>query len=198
VRPAPHARFEDAIETVLAHEGGLSDVKGDPGGLTHWGVSLRFAARHVKRYGRAALLLLDVDGDGDVDADDIRSMPRDGAVKVYRHAFWDAYGYGRLRDQRVATKLFDACVNVGPSRAHVIAQMAANGLGKNLDPDGILGPHSIAEINACDPREFLREFCQEQANFYLVLIDDRPELAIFRKGWMRRASWPLDSMEGAA
>lgn len=192
------ARFEPAVEVVLAHEGGLADHPADPGGITHWGVSLRFAQRHVKRFGRAALLLLDIDGDGDCDADDIRAMPREGAKSVYRSAFWDAYGYERLRDQAVATKVFDTCVNVGPSRAHVLAQMAANGCGKNLDPDGVLGPLSVAAINACDPREFLREFVQEQANFYLALIDDAPELAAFRKGWMRRASWPLSSEEAAA
>jgi lysozyme family protein len=192
------SRFEPAVEVVLAHEGGLSDHPADPGGLTHWGVSLRFARAYLRRHGHRALDILDIDGDGDVDADDIRAMPKEGAAKVYRHAFWDAYGYGRLVDQAVATKLFDTCVNVGPGRAHLLAQFAATACGKYADADGVLGPLTVKAINACDPHAFLRAYVSEQTNLYLQLIDANPELAVFRRGWLRRAAYPLDSLEGAA
>jgi lysozyme family protein len=183
-----HARFDPAVEVVLAHEGGLSDHIADPGGITHWGVSLRFAKAHIRRYGRAALMLFDVDADGDVDTDDIRSMPREGAISVYRHCFWDPYPYAKLTDQRIATKVFDTHVNVGPARAHTIAQMAAAECGIAVEADGFFGPATANALNKCEPGEFLRAYASEQANFYLALIDSAPELAVFRKGWLRRAA----------
>ena len=36
------ANFESAIKKTLKHEGGYNEVKGDAGGATNFGISLRF------------------------------------------------------------------------------------------------------------------------------------------------------------
>ena len=34
--------FQTCMTAILAHEGGLTNDAGDPGGITNWGISLRF------------------------------------------------------------------------------------------------------------------------------------------------------------
>ena len=57
-------RFRAAVEVVLAHEGGLSEHPNDPGGVTHWGISLAW----LRRLGLAEG---DIDGDGAVNGSDL-------------------------------------------------------------------------------------------------------------------------------
>jgi len=52
------ARFEDALPTVLRHEGLYSEDPADPGGATNYGISLRFLRQ-----------LGDTDGDGFAEGD---------------------------------------------------------------------------------------------------------------------------------
>ena len=171
--------FDLAIPHVLRHEGGWVDDPDDPGGATNYGISLRFA----KHEG------LDFDGDGDVDADDVRGLTQAQAGEVYRERFWDRYGYEAIRDQRVAAKVFDTCVNVGPVRAHRFLQRALCAVGQSVEVDGACGPKTIAATNAADPARLMVELIREQANFYRTLAELKPRLAKFLRGWMVRARW---------
>ena len=172
--------FVDAIGTVLEHEGGLSDHPADPGGLTNMGITLGTFREY--RGPQAS-------------SDELRHLSRSDAEAIYRDLWWDRYGYGRIGDQRCATKLFDASVNMGATRAHVLAQQATNALGTALAVDGILGEHSIDGINACDPERWLYAYAHQLMGFYQDLTHRKPELAVFRRGWLRRASWPFGEGE---
>jgi lysozyme family protein len=157
-RGSAMSEFGPALDVVLAHEGGLSDHPADPGGLTNMGITL--ATFRDYRGPQAT-------------GDELRHLTRGDAAKIYGDLWWNRYGYGRIADQRCATKLFDCSVNMGAKRAHVLAQQATNALGVALAVDGILGEQSIAGINACDPDQWLNA------------------MAVFRGGWMKRAAWPL-------
>ena len=80
------ADFNIAIETVLANEGGICNVSGDPGGLTNFGISQR-------SYPNV----------------DIRNLTRDAAAAIYRRDFWH---YDAVESQLMATKIFDMAVNM--------------------------------------------------------------------------------------
>ena len=71
--------FQDALQITLRWEGGLVDHPADPGGLTKWGVSLRF----LRAIG------VDLNGDGTVDGRDIRSLTHEQRDAIYRDHFWD-------------------------------------------------------------------------------------------------------------
>ena len=71
--------FGGGIRQVLIHEGGYSDHPNDAGGVTKFGISLRY----LRDAGHA---LGDVDRDGDIDADDIRALDRDGAIGIDERA----------------------------------------------------------------------------------------------------------------
>jgi lysozyme family protein len=177
------SNFEKAIPVLLQHEGGYVNNPNDPGGATNYGVSLRF----LKDYPEIG----DFDHDGDVDIEDIKNMSVADATKVYKQLWWDKYKYGNIVDQTIATKVFDASVNMGSSRAHKLLQSALNkAFGMKLTVDGVIGPASMSVINACtDDTEqvLLTAYCDEMWGFYQRIIAHNPKLKVFEKGWKNRA-----------
>jgi lysozyme family protein len=188
------AEFEKAIGVVLEHEGGSRyvDHPDDPGGATRFGISLRFALRELARDADGdGRIDGDLDLDGDVDADDIRLLPEDLARESYRRCWWERYGYARLVDQQVATKVFDMAINMGGKQAHTLLQRALGACGYHLLEDGVLGPKTIAAALDAEPRELVLEVCFQQSEFYRGLVERKPRLEAFRRGWLARASWPF-------
>jgi lysozyme family protein len=167
------ARFEDAIEVILIHEGGYVDHPHDPGGATNWGISSRFLATHGINLNP-------------------KTMTRESAVNLYRMFFWSTI-YDQIPDQTLATKVFDMAVNMGPSRAHQILQSALNFLGETLGVDGQIGRLTMAAIARHAPDYIVRAIKGKQADFYRSLVEKTPSQGVFLKGWLRRASWPDDA-----
>ena len=178
------SNFEKAVEKVLEHEGGYVDNKADPGGATNYGISLRFVKQSTG-------IDLDVDGDGDIDADDIKAMTPDQAKEIYKTEFWEKYGYDKIEDAGVATKVFDMCVNMGPRQAHKLVQRACNKVADTdaLTVDGLLGEKSFSAINDINLNtSILDPIRNVQADFYTALAAQKPRLQVFLKGWLRRAN----------
>jgi lysozyme family protein len=174
------ASFGAAIPYVLEHEGGWSDDAADPGGATKYGVSLRL----IRELG------FDVDHDGDVDRDDVLALTREQAVDVFYREWWEKYDYGSLGSQLVAEKVFDLAVNMGPGQGHRILQRALRAAGGvQLLEDGALGPKTWAAARACDPWALRVALRSEAAGFYRLLAAQKPSLAVFLTGWLRRAYW---------
>lgn len=183
------AKFEDAIPHIMAHEGTPTnfwvDDPVDPGGETVWGWSMLT----IKRLG---LTPQDLGlPHRDFFPGCLKAVTRATCEGLYRRYFWNAYGYGNVVDQTVATKIMDSAVNMGPKRAAEFAQRACNTLGASpeLKVDGSLGAKSFAAINACDPAEFLKAFGAEMTAYYLRIIERNPPLVKFKKTWLRRAQW---------
>lgn len=174
------ADFNSAVAIILLHEGGLVSDAADPGGITNYGISLRFLQEHD----------LDENQDGEVDGDDIKGLTHDEAADLYRRYFWMANGYDHIDDQTLATKIFDVCVNAGAKRAHILLQRALNALGANLPEDGQLGPTTWAALRGAAPADLTQAICAAQANFYRNLVQEKPQLAKFLAGWLKRAAWP--------
>ncbi|MDD3446232.1 MAG: glycosyl hydrolase 108 family protein [Zavarzinia sp.] len=175
-----------AVDFLLAHEGGLVDDKDDPGGVTNFGVSLRFARRAGDLDGDGHLDL-DFDGDGDVDADDVRAMTREDAAEVYWLHWWQRLGYGSL-PLRLGVKALDLSVNMGAVQAHKILQRAcwAHGHREVID-DGQLGPKSRSVIAGLGNTDLLPAIRSEAAGFYRGLAISRPRSAKYLGGWLNRA-----------
>lgn len=175
------AEFLAAVSHVLQHEGGFVDAPTDPGGATHFGVSLRWL-RGLGDTDGDGWLEGDLDHDGDVDADDIRALTQDQALGLYRTQWWDRYGYGQLADQRLATKIFDLAVNMGAGQAHRLVQRALRAVGKTVREDGVMGPETRAAVDAYAYQGLLPALRSEAAGFYRSL--NKPE---FVAGWLNRA-----------
>lgn len=158
------SNFNKAIAVVLEHEGGYVNNPKDPGGETKYGITKR-------SYPNV----------------DIKNLTVDEAKAIYFADFWTPAGYENINYDDVATKIFDTAVNVGNKRAFRFAQQAANACGAKLVVDGVLGSKSYAAINSIDPKQYLAQFRKIQADYYKSLVDGRPSLSVFLRGWLRRA-----------
>ncbi|OUM99991.1 MAG: hypothetical protein BAA04_01715 [Firmicutes bacterium ZCTH02-B6] len=162
------ARFQEAVETVLRHEGGLVDHPNDPGGVTKYGISLR-AFPHLGREG-------------------IINLTVDQAKDIYFHHYWRPNRYAEIQDPAVSTKVFDLAVNVGAVNANRILQRAVNWLdGSRLKVDGIVGSKTLAATNQCDPVRLLQTIRWHAAEYYYQLARARNDLRPFLLGWLNRA-----------
>ena len=164
--------FQRAIAVTLKHEGAYGDDPQDNGGATNYGISLRF----LKEAG------VDVDRDGDVDADDVKDLTLDQAKQLYYTYFWERYGYQSFPSHKIAAKVFDLTVNMGPKQSHKLLQRAIRACGIDLKDDGVIGPVTRAALVSVNQDCLLTSLRSEAAGFYRYLRVPR-----FEKGWLRRA-----------
>jgi type VI secretion system secreted protein VgrG len=174
------SHFDEAIKSVLVHEGGWCDYPEDPGGETNFGISMMF----IRNQGLTAKDL----GLADMQPGCLRKLSLDTAKALYRKYFWDPFPYDKIDNYRIAAKLFDTAVNISPRNAHRMLQRV---LGDDLKVDGVLGPKTISATNAATPDLLLASYCQAHADYYKALAARKPEMKIFLKGWLERARWPL-------
>lgn len=181
--------FDQALPTVLRHEGVFSNDPQDPGGPTKYGLSLREVARQFREDGvhvhDPLFDALDVDDDGDVDLEDVRRWDLAAVGAYLKRYFWSP-AYDRLTSPEIATKLFDTAVNMGPKAAHQLLQQALRRLGYPVIVDGILGENTLAAANQA-AGQLLLEFRACQAERYARIVLNRSASARFLSGWMRRA-----------
>jgi len=152
--------FDEIIDKVLAHEGGYSFDKDDPGGETNFGISKKAFP--------------------DID---IKALTRDEAKELYKRHYWKRFKVGSVSD-RLRYIYFDMCVNMGGGRAVKILQQAANNKNSSkIEEDGALGPMTIGALSNIEDWR-VRSF---RVMYYATLIMKRPELEKYWVGWFKRS-----------
>jgi len=169
--PARGADFNAAVAVVLKHEGGYLEDH-TTGEISKFGITAEF----LRSIGLPH------------DRDSIRSLTREQAIAIYREHWWEKYGFERLRDQRLATKLFDLVVNLGPQRAVMFLQRALIRCGAHLVVDGLLGERTIAAANEAPTECVLYHLRALAAEHYRTLVAKDPKYLPYLKGWLERAS----------
>ena len=175
--------YDYAFEKTLGHEGGFNEVKGDSGGATNFGVSLRFLedAYRTKNW-------VDLNHDGKIDRTDIKLLEKDDVKKIYLEDFWLKNKCDKIDNKYIAAKLFDISVNMGNLQAAKILQRAINQFKIfNLTVDGKIGPATLMAVNKIVPEQLLNAIRKECEAFYTSLVNKRPEYKKFLKGWLNRA-----------
>lgn len=160
------ANFELAFAFVLGNEGGLEENPKDPGGITKYGLSLRFM-REL---------------DPNFTADDIRNLSIAQAQKVYEENFWLPI-YAEIVAQKICNYIFDMGVNQSPAEACKLTQRAL----RTTAVDGVFGDKTLAAVNAFDPELLINRMIAQRTSFYYELVAEKPALAPFLSGWIRRA-----------
>lgn len=159
------ADFNQAIGPLLNREGNdkLTDIPGDFGGLTKYGIS-------QKAY----------------PALDIRNLTKEIASIIYKRDYWDSIGGDDINSQPIAEAIFDAAVNHGVGRAVILAQQAL----MNVTVDGIMGPKTLAAINEriiSQASLFLAMLLFKRLRFYSDIVTKDKTQIKFLHGWLNRA-----------
>ena len=156
---------------ILKWEGGFVNDPDDLGGATNIVVTI----------GTWKSCAYDKDGDGDIDVDDLHLLTREDVVnRVLKPHYWDRWKADEIKSQSVANILVDW---VWASGAHGI-KIPQRLLGVTVD--GIVGPKTIAAVNAKNPRELFDMIKIARFDFIEDICRKRPTNNKFKRGWMNR------------
>jgi lysozyme family protein len=162
------ANFDTAIPIILKHEGGYVNHPSDPGGATNRGIILSNFVLYADELGLPAT----VEG--------LKQLTENQAKYIYRKMFWNRMRGDEIASQNVANILFDGHVNMGGNAIKMIQRIVGT------VADGALGPKTVAAINSVPAKALFESYKSERINFYLDLVNRKPQLGVFLKGWMNR------------
>lgn len=162
-------RYQQCLQVVLGHEGGLSDVREDRGGRTNYGITQQTYSDFLARRGR-----------GDRRVDGITSAE---VEEIYREYWVNAKC--DYCPEPLDLLIFDSAVNHGGKRAIKLLQRAL-GIGD----DGVFGPQTITAINeealAGNIPSICLQYLDERRDFYDRIIENDPTQRKFERGWSNR------------
>jgi len=172
------ARFENAFQLILQHEGGYVNDPSDPGGETYKGIARKKQPEWV----------------GWISIDRMKKQPgfptslesnqnlQTEIFRFYKVIFWDKVGGDLISDQEVAQSIFDFAVNSGVSTSIGLAQKVVG-----ASCDGVIGPRTIQAINEFQPDHFMAAFALEKIRKYIAICNKRPDSRKYFFGWIVRA-----------
>lgn len=150
--------FKKAFKKLIGHEGGYVNHPDDPGGETNFGISKR-----------------------SYPGEDIAGMTLDRAKVIYFRDYWLKAGCDKL-PHPVDFLQFDAAVNSGVVIANMWLQRAVG-----TAEDGVLGPITLAAVEALHPYELAARVSSIRLNFMTRLST----WSSFGRGWARRIAGNL-------
>lgn len=137
--------WTECLAQILKSEGGYVDDPRDNGGATNFGVTKKTYENWVGR---------------EVTKEEIKNLTIEDVAPIYKDRYWNLVRSDELKDG-CDLLLFDLAVHSGPRRSVKIAQQTAETL-----VDGLIGPKTIAAINAMDQTEFIKKFSENRLDFY--------------------------------
>lgn len=149
--------FEKCIDVILQNEGGYVWNKFDPGGETNMGIAKRFYP--------------------DVD---IKNLTKENAIRIYFADYWLPMNLSLLENENLILHVFDMGVNAGIVMGVRILQRLVK-----VEDDGILGNITAKAANTFDG-DIVDEYIKRRKLFYVTLIQRKPQLRVFIKGWLAR------------
>ncbi|PCI62030.1 MAG: peptidoglycan-binding protein [Gammaproteobacteria bacterium] len=160
-----------AIELIIGKEGGYSDDKTDQGGKTNFGIS---DARDGQCDG-----LIDINNDGQGDIV-VKNLTYAQAAQIYYNDYWLKNCCEQLHPA-LALTVFDCAVNQGGSFARKALQRLAK-----TTIDGIIGPKTIATVNAIAVLTLLEKFNEARLKRYRRIVKRNKSQQKYIKGWLNR------------
>lgn len=182
-------RWAAIYARLLMTEGGLVNNKSDPGGITKYGVSLRFLAiKGLIDVDRDGYADFDLNRDGRVDALDVKLLTPANAEALYLKLFYIETGFWSL-PRPLDAAVFDFGVNAGTGTSARMLQKAVNTLTRPpLKVDGVLGANTRrGVVEALKSGPLLTEFRNQVTGHYRYLVAHNGKLEKFLGGWLNRA-----------
>lgn len=161
--------LDEALNYLLAEEGGWSNNAADHGGATMYGVTQGTYDQYRKG--------------GNKPAASVRNITKEEARDLYDKMYWRGAGCDKL-PWPISYLTFDAAVNSGTGRA---AKWTQSGLG--VEADGVIGPKTtqvaVHKIEAGDGSAILA-IVDKRVQFLSDLVKREPSQLTFLLGWWRR------------
>ena len=114
------------------------------------------------------------------DRNALRQISFDIWRDIFRSLFWDAWKADSIASQRLAEMLVDWVWASGTNGIRIPQRM----LG--VKADGIVGPATLAALDAVNPDEFTELLRQARLDFIDRIIRRNPSQRKWRQGWRRR------------
>lgn len=162
----PSAPFSNALPFVLRWEGGYVNHPADPGGATNKGVTQKVYSDWLQRQGRA-------------DAS-VSVLNDEDMAAIYEEGYWKPARCQEL-PQPLDQVQFDTAVNMGVGRAIRFLQEAVGAA-----VDGGFGDGTRKCLAQAEPAQALTRYLEIREKFYKNLVDSKPDLGVFLKGWLNR------------
>lgn len=176
--------IDDMIDEAIGREGGYVNDPRDAGGATRWGITQRVA--RANGY-----------------AGDMRTLPREVAVRIYRQVYYIAPGFDRIGaiSLPIAELLFDTGINMGQVVAGRFLQRALNmlngqaSLWPDLIVDGACGSKTRSALESYFQRRgktgegltvLLWAIHAFRTTRYEEIALSRPANEAFAYGWIAR------------
>lgn len=151
---------------ILKWEGGYVNDPADRGGATNKGVTIGTFRRFFG---------------ADATVEQLKSITDEQWLQIFRAGYWDAWKADRIKNQSVANICVDWAWASGASTSIKQVQRL---LGVN--PDGIVGPMTLAAINRRDPDDLFAEIKDRRLAFIKNIVSRDPSQARFINGWTNR------------
>jgi lysozyme family protein len=158
--------FEQIIDYVLEHEGGLSMNPKDPGNWT--GGRINAGILKGTRYGISAAAYPEID---------IQNLTLQQAKDIYQRDYWHRIS-GNDLPAGLNYSVFDAAVNAGVRRAIRWLQKSLR-----IKADGIIGAQTLEKLKENTPFDVLRDFQAQRLYHYMRLTN---LTKTYGYGWSRR------------
>lgn len=169
VRPGESLR--DAFGRARAK--GVVKVKGDSGGATLCGITLRTFEEWRREHAGT-------NGLREASEEELARLGYEEWLAILRTMFWDGCKGDRIENQSVANMLVDwRWVNgkQGVRDAQWVLSLVA---------DGIVGPKTLAALNASPASGVFARLKGARERSYRRIVERRPSQEKFLKGWLNR------------
>jgi lysozyme family protein len=171
-KPEPMADFKIAYGIVRYHEAGYQKLPQDKGNRnslgqlvgTNWGINAQVYETYLGR---------------PPSENDMRSMPRTTAEKIFKRLYWDRIYGDTIPDQQLANIFLDGIVNHGQG-----VRLMQEVLG--VFRDNRYGPLTHAALLAGNPRTIFNAYKSRRRKYYHQLVAADLTQRVFLNGWINR------------
>lgn len=159
------AKAELLIPKILRWEGGLVNDPDDAGGATNKGVTL---ATFRKFYG------------ADATVAQLKKITDEQWLHIFKVGYWDKFKADDITDQSVANMCVDWLYNSGIAAIKRVQKIVG------VVDDGIVGPKTIAAINAKEAQPLFYQIRAARIAFVETIARNKPSQRKFLQGWKNR------------
>lgn len=159
------ANFDRCFAELLKHEGGFSNHRRDPGGITNLGVTKRVYEAWVGHPVSEAIM---------------RGLTPQHVRALYKAKYWDVVKADDL-PSGLDLCVFDFAVNAGPNRAARYLQLMTG-----ASTDGKIGPNTLRQLQQYVRAHGLPHAINRYQDLREAYHKKLPTFPTFGRGWMRR------------